>query len=1332
MSMPNQGSRVGYPDGLLKVGIVTPKVLFDYSLLGSARLLAELIERCCLRRNPNGCDHIIIIKSSEMIPIGCCFEYRDDTILVSNCFTHDNHEMLQQFFAQFVKTLTTVYPEYEILHGSGVVNLRLEVFCEYLVSSLPDSVFEALTEENGDRTTVLFENSSQPPAATYNSRWMFVEEEAMFHINLSVFSIDRGAGALCDRKRCLSQILFQPHSHNSAIISYLESVIRIDTNLAPHAFNILSLILPTNYTENSYILVDTAQLAEQLEHSSVPVSDIALFLSKDLRANLEPFVCLLLDRLQFNQDDHTDVLNLLSELVEDPHGKEHVAHRLEDLIGVAVRTDRASIRQRLVDIAQQVDPIDWLNGNDQSLILMQAQEIHGTLSGHHVVDFIEFWKHHCDDISLTDHEVDLCSKILGDTANQQYFEEIGNLLLISNFRRKPGINLLPIVNVVKHNIELMRYPGIVDLLLYDATGGLIDCENFPDETRSDLYLLVNDATLSLQHRVNISKLIITMFGESLIYKYPISQIPFSIESLDLPRLLLVTCADKICESCDSTAEGAIAFLLQYYAKINQDVSIMKQLYKFRAGGTPKADVYLMLNALCLTKSLGLQVNLDDAEDTIQNDYLYRLLFSVMLKLYSRDRNLEEEAELASLLDGLQRSFDENENSSRRRVEIVMQLFISDSETFVEDLCFVNEVLYLLRTSPLALNRFFRKDFRVCKDESQLHVAKLQDILHSKQIKCTKEAVEQLNQFRRFYQRNIFYDILEQVEPGTSLDELLNFFTQLDSSEMDCTDRELFLASIPDNTGPSFWTPLLHEKMLHIYMTSGFNDRTDQTERVDDERAGANAYNEANNTNYCYTIKDIDVIAQSWMAEFQNGFIISPAVTIEEFFDRHLSEVNRRYKVDRQTTIVPVSTSSKQWILIAFHPQTDRNMVLYLDTRDPFQFSDDQTKMKELLQKSCSYATIREYFFPNGIRVPDSGPYVLLLDDETEELEVAQIVISCRFPPNEMFLSDSVDYDYVFRSVEFDFLVVQDITRRILQLFVNCAQPTVSSNEIIMNATDLRSLNVTAETPEPAITLSSLQHRNILEQLGVSNCQEENEKLYVHFNLAPEKMIRIEQTPLLKTAQMNVILEKSRLLFAAGWHHDSIRMALRNVNSTTRLSQLLCAFDIIADFRLREFDTDVALSNLLEQLAYVDTKTLQQRVHQLAIRCTFPEAQDKSRSKLCSELVTTNAHQNISYLNDSDVEMELEKVWDEYKNVHKWTKSQIREWANDVRTKESPVPLHLHTLIAVLMRGVQLTHGYTPRDAQLLALLCLLNARSDRGRLLQVDTGEGKTVTIAMF
>ncbi|VDP66763.1 unnamed protein product [Echinostoma caproni] len=482
----------------------------------------------------------------------------------------------------------------------------------------------------------------------------------------------------------------------------------MDHQLAIHAFKILSLILPLNYTQNAQICSDTVLLANRLERTASPVSDIVLFMSKDLRANLDLFVRLLLNRLQSSHGDRVDVLHLLNEMTDNSQAKGHILHRLDDLFAVAL-------------------------------------------------------------------------------------------------------------------------PEIIEAC----------------------------------------KLVLRMFPISTILHCPVLQMPFTIESLGLPRLILIYFSHERCRSCDDTAKSAITFLFNYYADLREDESIMEQIRRSRDCGDSETQVYLLLNALCIISSHGFQVNLEHPDDVPRDEYLCKLLFTVMLQLYSQETDLMEEMEFARVLDDLLRSLQTSERSAMRRVLTVMQLFISDPETADTDLRFVNGVLLVLSSN------------------------------------------------------------------------------------------------------------------------------------------------------------------------------------------------------------------------------------------------------------------------------------------ETVAL------------------------------------------RSTLKLFVSSAPSTVSANEITVDAKYLKSLPSLVEVTKPTITLSTTEHKSLLKQLGVSNCRIENEQLYARFKLMSDELIVIDRTPILKSTQFSIMFEKSRSLVDAGWQHDSISMIMNSINSTGRLYQVIATLDTVIAFRLRELDTDAALSNLLDQLGFAETECLRQ-------------------------------------------------------------------------------------------------------------------------------------------
>lgn len=87
-------------------------------------------------------------------------------------------------------------------------------------------------------------------------------------------------------------------------------------------------------------------------------------------------------------------------------------------------------------------------------------------------------------------------------------------------------------------------------------------------------------------------------------------------------------------------------------------------------------------------------------------------------------------------------------------------------------------------------------------------------------------------------------------------------------------------------------------------------------------------------------------------------------------------------------------------------------------------------------------------------------------------------------------------------------------------------------------------------------------------------------------------------------------------------------------------------------------------------------------------------------------------------------------------IAQWPAQTVSQWAQRVKAHvadptQGTIPSQAER-IAVVMRAVALHHGFLPRDTQVLSLLTLLNTASNAGRLAQINTGEGKSLIVAML
>ncbi|CAF0875274.1 unnamed protein product [Didymodactylos carnosus] len=153
------------------------------------------------------------------------------------------------------------------------------------------------------------------------------------------------------------------------------------------------------------------------------------------------------------------------------------------------------------------------------------------------------------------------------------------------------------------------------------------------------------------------------------------------------------------------------------------------------------------------------------------------------------------------------------------------------------------------------------------------------------------------------------------------------------------------------------------------------------------------------------------------------------------------------------------------------------------------------------------------------------------------------------------------------------------------------------------------------------------------------------------------------------------------------------------------------------------------------------------VNIIAVENNFLEiGQIKNAAELIKELESINSH--MTRLNNKNLLISVERIKrsDLVSQVlattvghpiyiAQWTKDQIQLWANKVQT---PTYTHNYTenflieALAVTKRANLLDSGFDLTDAQILSCLVALNVNSDKGRLLQVGTGEGKSTIISVL
>lgn len=204
------------------------------------------------------------------------------------------------------------------------------------------------------------------------------------------------------------------------------------------------------------------------------------------------------------------------------------------------------------------------------------------------------------------------------------------------------------------------------------------------------------------------------------------------------------------------------------------------------------------------------------------------------------------------------------------------------------------------------------------------------------------------------------------------------------------------------------------------------------------------------------------------------------------------------------------------------------------------------------------------------------------------------------------------------------------------------------------------------------------------------------------------------------------------LFDLGWSFASIQNLASRIEADRKSSSpnetaFRLSLSLIHNYKLNEFSANVRGTTVLDVLLKSKPAEWVQVLKQIAIYNIFPGKYEKKREELIDEILELNKN---SALNTKDIRDLMSKIDASYDNVKHWTSKEIKAWAIEEKGKKKK-NIDLVKRVAVLKRAIYLTSKFLPRDIQVTALLVLLQAKN-KGRLLQINTGEGKTTTVAML
>ncbi|XP_049884016.1 uncharacterized protein LOC126379352 isoform X1 [Pectinophora gossypiella] len=190
----------------------------------------------------------------------------------------------------------------------------------------------------------------------------------------------------------------------------------------------------------------------------------------------------------------------------------------------------------------------------------------------------------------------------------------------------------------------------------------------------------------------------------------------------------------------------------------------------------------------------------------------------------------------------------------------------------------------------------------------------------------------------------------------------------------------------------------------------------------------------------------------------------------------------------------------------------------------------------------------------------------------------------------------------------------------------------------------------------------------------------------------------------------------------------VEILITGINKDKRIIELINALDTLDEYDIQFTDTEF-YSFFTEFTA----EDYEQYIHKFVVDHSFPGTYEKSVDQLLNEIETTNPETTSCivelFANIDDCFNKKSVLFAEKDNIKDWNESQIKIWSVLMKlSTKHRVPTE--EKLAVIKRTAEVTLKLKLRDIQLLSVLIMINSIEKKGRLGQVNTGEGKTLIIA--
>ena len=363
----------------------------------------------------------------------------------------------------------------------------------------------------------------------------------------------------------------------------------------------------------------------------------------------------------------------------------------------------------------------------------------------------------------------------------------------------------------------------------------------------------------------------------------------------------------------------------------------------------------------------------------------------------------------------------------------------------------------------------------------------------------------------------------------------------------------------------------------------------------------------------------------------------------------------------------------------------------------------------------------------------------------------QICLSIALPQEENFVENYYQYLYVIKihteinSIDEDLTKLKRKLMEILDIHEIYEQDKKFMKILDKNLTKLTQKNTKLHLDELKIEKLLSSDKEIEELLGQIDVEitelnkhilRENlglikkNSVAISSNENKDEIVGIKHGELLYKFHQKLI----KILTSAGWLFESIGKLISFVDSKLKLEHLLHSLDPIYEYNLKECDRNLEGKNVLEILMTISSEKWITEIHNLAIFQTFKGSHIKDLDELKEEIFAEELDKEFLFNEYKEIEEfygKNSKICPQFDIIGNWMEDQIKQWAKQLKLNQNMI--NRYEMIAVIKRTIEITSKFTPEKIQLLALIILLNPNENKhGRLAQINTGEGKTIIVAML